>query len=749
MVGKSMGLSASVLSTLAILACVILLPALASAQSTPPEMPFVLTLRGDETRETLRKTLETLSVTGRKVEIRIVGKDQVASVPIRDAASALVTPPSTNDPSQDEPSFEAFWNHVGDGLAMGAGAVPRLAELPNAWQTAWAKNRNGTSGFAASSRILVSLVLAMAAAALFRLTTSGWFARRRRPVGAEFTSRLVASSWSLLQDLLTLGLGLSVLHMLRSLWLPEPDLARLMLHVITTATAISAAHLILGHFLLAPGAAERRLLPLPRAERHFRLLAFYGITSPALLSVTVLARQVGGTDSFAGLLALGGLALMLFKVWWFLDGRHDLEVLILGTGSKPGPGRRVLAAAAGWIYAAFFVSIWIVGNTATVMENGDRWVRAASWTQLIVMLTPVLAAGIICLIASREARAADGEPPPLSLALGRTARAAAAGVIWAVGFLLLARHWAGFWFDVNSERFVSLTRQMAGVAVLAFSCWVALVFLRSYFDAYAPKRPATLPGDEDADDEYMPSRLTTVMPVLRGVVIFAVLGIAMLVLLSQLGVDTGPLLAGFGILGLAISFGARDLIRDVVAGLFFMIEDAFRVGEYVDTGRLKGTVEKISLRSMQLRHQSGQIHTVSFGPLSALTNASRDWATVKFNVRLDHDADIEQARKTIKKIGLALLEDPEFGPHFILPLKMQGVADITDAAIVIRLKFTSKPNQASTLQREALKRVYRGLNEAGVPFASNAVTVKEGSGRDAAAAIATVAPPTPLAPVPG
>lgn len=81
--------------------------------------------------------------------------------------------------------------------------------------------------------------------------------------------------------------------------------------------------------------------------------------------------------------------------------------------------------------------------------------------------------------------------------------------------------------------------------------------------------------------------------------------------------------------------------------------------------------------------------------------------------------------------------------------KMQGVADITDAAIVIRLKFTSKPNQASTLQREALKRVYRSLNEARVPFASNAVTVKEGSGRDAAAAIATVGPPTPLAPVPG
>ena len=104
--------------------------------------------------------------------------------------------------------------------------------------------------------------------------------------------------------------------------------------------------------------------------------------------------------------------------------------------------------------------------------------------------------------------------------------------------------------------------------------------------------------------------------------------------------------------------------------------------------------------------------------------------------------------QTIKKIGAALLEDPEYGPHFIAQLKMQGVADITDAAIVIRLKFTSKPTQASMLQREALKRVYRGLIEAEVPFASTAVTVREGGGKGAAgaAAITAVTPPTPLAP---
>ena len=98
------------------------------------------------------------------------------------------------------------------------------------------------------------------------------------------------------------------------------------------------------------------------------------------------------------------------------------------------------------------------------------------------------------------------------------------------------------------------------------------------------------------------------------------------------------------------------------------------------------------------------------------------------------------------------MEDPDYGPHVIAPLKMQGVADITDSAIVIRLKFTSKPNQSSMLQRESLKRVYRALNDAHVPFASNAVTVRGGEGgsqSQAAAAIKAVPPPVPLAPVPG
>jgi small-conductance mechanosensitive channel len=160
-----------------------------------------------------------------------------------------------------------------------------------------------------------------------------------------------------------------------------------------------------------------------------------------------------------------------------------------------------------------------------------------------------------------------------------------------------------------------------------------------------------------------------------------------------------------------------------------MIDDAFRIGEYIDAGRHKGTVEKISLRSVRLRHQNGQFHTIPFGQLGSVTNFSRDWATIKFNLRLARDTDIEKARKIAKELGRAMLEDPEIGKEFLLPLKMQGIADIQENAIVCRFKLTAHPAKPTYVQREAVKRLFKAFNENGIAFASSAVIVQTADGR--------------------
>ena len=105
-------------------------------------------------------------------------------------------------------------------------------------------------------------------------------------------------------------------------------------------------------------------------------------------------------------------------------------------------------------------------------------------------------------------------------------------------------------------------------------------------------------------------------------------------MLSELGVNITPLIAGASVLGLAVSFGSQSLVRDIVSGMFFLAEDSFRVGEYIDGSKVKGTVEGFSVRSIRLRHQNGQLHIVPFGQLTHITNFSRDWTTVKFNLVL-------------------------------------------------------------------------------------------------------------------
>jgi moderate conductance mechanosensitive channel len=235
---------------------------------------------------------------------------------------------------------------------------------------------------------------------------------------------------------------------------------------------------------------------------------------------------------------------------------------------------------------------------------------------------------------------------------------------------------------------------------------------------------AVVPGQSDEDEDMVAgSRLATIVPILSRMLLSAALLIAVLAGLSNSGINIAPLLAGAGIFGLAISFGSQALVRDIVSGLFYIFDDAFRVGEYVDTGKNKGTVERIALRSLRLRHQNGQIHTVPYGQLGAVTNFSRDWATIKFNFRLARDSDLEKVRKTAKKLGLELLEDPDIGKEFLSQLKMQGVADVLDTALLVRFKFTCLPARSSLCQREVVKRLYKTFVAAGVEFATNSVTV--------------------------
>ena len=213
------------------------------------------------------------------------------------------------------------------------------------------------------------------------------------------------------------------------------------------------------------------------------------------------------------------------------------------------------------------------------------------------------------------------------------------------------------------------------------------------------------------------------MPLLRVAMAIVIGIIAVMVALDDFGVNITPLIAGASVFGIAISFGSQTLVRDIVSGIFYLADDAFRVGEYIDCGKAKGTVEGFTLRSIKLRHQNGQVHTIPFGQLGQITNFSRDWITVKFNLRFARDTDIEKLRKAAKKIGADMLEIPELKDDILAPFKMQGVADITDNALLVRFKFTAKPGNPAVIQREAVKRMFRTFPELGIEFAKEGAAV--------------------------
>lgn len=268
-------------------------------------------------------------------------------------------------------------------------------------------------------------------------------------------------------------------------------------------------------------------------------------------------------------------------------------------------------------------------------------------------------------------------------------------------------------------------RTLDVIAVL-FLGYIAYVAFRVWIDAkiaeeLGDEEPVEL-GDEGGGSSA--SRLATLLPLFRNFVLIVIVVTVGLIVLMEMGVNVGPLFAGAGIVGVAVGFGSQTLVRDIFSGAFFLFDDAFRKGEYIEIGEVRGTVEKISVRSFQLRHHLGKLHTIPFGEIQVLSNYSRDWVTMKLPLRVTYDTDVEKVRKLIKKLGQELLEDPVIGADFIQPLKSQGVIEMQDSAMIIRVKFMTKPGDQWVIRKRVFQEIRDLFEREGIKFAHREVTVR-------------------------
>jgi moderate conductance mechanosensitive channel len=211
-------------------------------------------------------------------------------------------------------------------------------------------------------------------------------------------------------------------------------------------------------------------------------------------------------------------------------------------------------------------------------------------------------------------------------------------------------------------------------------------------------------------------RAETVAALLRSVSSIVIWVMAFLTALSQLSLELGPLIAGASIAGVAFSFGAQNLVRDFLAGVFVLLEDQYGVGDMIETEGATGRVEAVSLRSTQLRDLYGTLWHIPNGELKKVGNFSQGWSQAVLDVEVAEDADLDATKRTIEKAARELMDDPDLGPRIMDEPQVWGVERITDGDVAIRLVVRTSPRARWRVERELRARVKAALEKRNVPL---------------------------------
>jgi moderate conductance mechanosensitive channel len=211
------------------------------------------------------------------------------------------------------------------------------------------------------------------------------------------------------------------------------------------------------------------------------------------------------------------------------------------------------------------------------------------------------------------------------------------------------------------------------------------------------------------------ARARTLLPMLRNAFLMVLVTVVGLITLSELGVNIAPLLAGAGVVGLAVGFGSQTLVKDVITGLFILLEDTIAVGDVVDVGGgHSGVVEAMSVRTIRLRDVAGAVHSVPFSAVTTITNMTKDFSFAVFDIQVSYAEDPDRVCQTMTELGHELQHDPAFRHVILAPLEVMGLDRLADSGIVIKARFKTRPIQQWTVAREYNRRLLKRFNELGI-----------------------------------
>ncbi len=229
---------------------------------------------------------------------------------------------------------------------------------------------------------------------------------------------------------------------------------------------------------------------------------------------------------------------------------------------------------------------------------------------------------------------------------------------------------------------------------------------------------ASVKADEFTSEEAEKKREDTLIRIFNGAVHIMIIIVAIMMILQELGIEVGPLIAGAGIVGLAVGFGGQYLIRDIITGLFLMLENQYRIGDVVNIEGLGGAVQDISLRKTTLRDLDGTVHHIPHGSITKISNLSKDFARVNLDMGVAYNTNLEHLIEVINRTGNELAADPAFKDAIITPPQFLRVNEFADSAIVVKILGDTKPLRQWEVAGELRKRLKIAFDTEGIeiPF---------------------------------
>ncbi len=501
----------------------------------------------------------------------------------------------------------------------------------------------------------------------------------------------------------------------------------------------------LSRIFCAPQSPSLRILPLDDAKSlslHRSILILFNYTFTVLITLSLFSELQMPIHSLRINVMFFASGLILLVLTYIIRVRTSVRDSILARSEKNKTRNWVTEQFATFWHVPtilYFIIIWLIMMGDQV--NGIQRQNAAFLMSLLILPLFVIFNSIgqwlvrisikTLQVNNPNAKHPDNEDYKEKMAEGEAKELklmVTSGRFMSLAILTSLLIWVFERWGLDIPYATKLAGAIFETLIIMALGLVFWRFASSYIERKIAESTPEKTEEEDSDDEWGAAadrgRSYTLLPMLRKVLASTLLVMVTLLVLSATGMDIGPLLAGAGVLGLAIGFGAQKLVSDVFSGFFYLLDDAFRVGEYIEAGSVSGAVEAITLRNVMLRHHRGMLQIVPHSDLGSITNFMRGGIIVKFNLEFPYDANVDKIRKVIKKVGKAMMADEEFAKDFINPVKSAGVREITGSVMVIRVKFKAQPGTHFVIRREAYRRITEALAAQGIHYAHRKVIVE-------------------------